>query len=42
MVLIGVEEIRGSRSRPVGVDVHLDDANVVGAEGIAVLCGTAL
>lgn len=27
-ILIGVEEIRGSRSRPVGVSVHLDDAKL--------------
>lgn len=27
-ILVGVEEIRGSRSRPVGVSVHLDDAKL--------------
>ncbi len=27
-ILIGVEEVRGSRSRPVGVGVHLDDAKL--------------
>ena len=27
-ILIGVEELRGSRSRPVGVATHLDDANL--------------
>jgi hypothetical protein len=27
-ILIGVEEVRGSRSRPVGVSAHLDDARL--------------
>lgn len=27
-ILIGVEEVRGSRSRPLGVSVHLDDARL--------------
>ena len=27
-ILIGVEEVRGSRSQPVGVGVHLDDAKL--------------
>jgi len=27
-VLVGVEEVRGSRSRPIGVSVHLEDANL--------------
>lgn len=27
-ILIGVEEVRGCRSRPVGVSVHLDDAKL--------------